>query len=102
MLRQTSLEVYKTIDLKGNQEIVYNIIKRLTLKYGNATDKEIQITLGWDINQITPRRKELVELGFVVEDSKRPSYLGKTNYTHIAWRALNWYSHLYTTLFLML
>jgi len=35
------------------------------LEMGYATDQEIAERLGWEINRVTPRRKELQELGFV-------------------------------------
>jgi len=85
-IRQTSLTAYKTVDLGKRQRQVYDCIQLLSKKYGNATDKEIQMALGWEINQVVPRRKELYDKHMIVLDSERPSYIGGTNLLHCAWK----------------
>jgi hypothetical protein len=61
MIRQTSLEAYESIDLGKNQLIVYNALKILR----EATMKEVGRYLAWEINCVTPRMKELSDMGMI-------------------------------------
>jgi len=56
-IAQTSLTTYIGIlpNLKGNQMIVYKVI----MDHPNCTNEEIADILGWKINSVTPRTKEL-------------------------------------------
>lgn len=61
MIRQTSLLAYADAKegLGDKQKQVLEAIMTL----GKCYDKQIADFLGWEINRITPRRKELFEAG---------------------------------------
>lgn len=62
MIQQTSLLAYKSLEEVGRkQRACFNVIKQR----GAAANYDIAHTLGWDINGVTPRVKELRELGLV-------------------------------------
>lgn len=72
MIQETSTKSYNEcfIDrtVNNNQEMVYKALLRL----GEATDRELTEFLGLeDPDVIRPRRKELVDLGEVIESKKR-------------------------------
>ncbi len=61
-VRETSRESYKKLnDLGDKQREVYDALQKL----GAATDRELTEFLDWEINQLLPRRGELVEFGFI-------------------------------------
>lgn len=62
-VRQTSLEAYWEVkqSLGSRQRVVYEAFQM----YGDMCDKEVKMWIGWDINRVTPRRKELVDLGWI-------------------------------------
>ena len=68
-VRDTSLEAYEDIRPKprNNQTIVYSLLAQK----GPLTDREIAVTLGWEINCVTGRRNELVQTGGIVDRGKR-------------------------------
>lgn len=67
MLQQTSLLAYKSLEKIGTkQRMCYSAIKRM----GSAANYDIARELNWDINRITPRVKELREMGLVQEAYK--------------------------------
>lgn len=82
MIQQTSLEAYKQIseDLKGRQLEVYKALKFLE----TANNTSLALYLRWPINRITPRIKELRDLGLVKQDSIRKCPYTKKN--TIYWR----------------
>lgn len=83
-VRDTSLESWKQIALKlpaAQQRVIVTI--------GNAhrplCDFEIGKILHWPINCVTPRRKELVDRGVLVDTGKRKSPTGsKAHFWEIA------------------
>jgi len=54
---------------------------------GGATDRELTEKLGWEINQLLPRRGELVEYGFVKKAGEKYNPATKRNVTF--WVATN-------------
>lgn len=63
MYREESREAFVMISNKDRKrQQVYEAIMQL----GRCTDREIAAFLNWEINRITPRRGELVEMGKVV------------------------------------
>jgi len=62
MIQQTSLDAYDSVDLKGNQKKVFDVI----VKHGLITNKNIGKKLGWEINRVTPRTRDLVKKGLVI------------------------------------
>ena len=69
MMQQTSLEAYDKIqhELSGRRLEVYNSLKRLEV----ANNTTLALDLRWGINRVTPRIKELRDMGLVVKDSIR-------------------------------
>ena len=65
-VQQTSLEAYDMVvdDLGRRQQEVYNVID----EYRNVCNQDIAMILCLPINSVTPRVKELRDLGFVVHD----------------------------------
>lgn len=80
-LQQTSLfafiDVQKTLGAK--QQAVYEVIK----KYGPITNRQIKDKLGWEINSVTPRVKEIRDLNLVVEEGIVKDSTGRPA---IAWK----------------
>jgi predicted transcriptional regulator len=74
-----ALSNIKDIHLAEKQEEVLRV-----LGYGPYCNQEISRLLGWPINTVTPRVKELRELG-KVEESHRAKYF-LTGRTVIFWR----------------
>jgi len=78
MVRDTSLDSYRDIrPLMGKrQNLIFQAIKSL----GCPTDREVTKYLGkMDPNYVRPRRKELLDGGFITECEKRIcSVSGKT------------------------
>lgn len=62
-MQQTSLMAYRSLERIGQkQKACYNVIAS-----GRACNYDIAKRLGWPINRVTPRVKELRELNFVRE-----------------------------------
>ena len=63
MMQQSSLEAYQLITpvLPEKRYEVYQIL----LEHGPLTNKEIAEQLKWTINRVTPRVKELRDMGIV-------------------------------------
>jgi len=63
MMQQASLEAYKIVTpvLPEKRFKVYQIL----LEQGPLTNKQIAERLEWTINRVTPRVKELREMGIV-------------------------------------
>ncbi len=60
MGHETRNASYHAIDkLSEKQQTVYNAIESLKL----ATDKEVSHALNWEINRVTGRRNELIDIG---------------------------------------
>ncbi len=63
-MQDTSLEAYKNLERLGDkQRKVYEVIRF----FDYATNSMIAEHLNWSINRVTPRCKELREMGFVEE-----------------------------------
>jgi len=62
-VQQTSIEAYECIydDLGDKQKMVYDVIE----SSDGLCNQDIAEILGWGINRVTPRVKELRDLGFV-------------------------------------
>ena len=73
----TSLEAYKVLkpDLGNLQQIVYTIIQ----KNPGLCNHEIAKKLGWEINRVTPRVKELREKGLVINGGHKTDPLTSRN-----------------------
>lgn len=78
MIRTTSIESYKELKAQGqdinDQEKVY-----LALKIApDSTDSEICMILGFeDKNKVRPRRKELLDQGYIESTHKRECSITK-------------------------
>jgi DNA-binding IclR family transcriptional regulator len=80
MIQETSKEAYNNIPNLGYRQL--EVLGQIT-KGKNWTNTEIAEALGRKINTITPRTKELRDLGFVRESEKRHCHI--TGKTAIAW-----------------
>lgn len=84
MIRKTQVDSLKELKptLSAKRQTVYNVIAYLT----PATNRKIAKHLGWDINRVTGRVTELVNLGMVTADG---TYKDKeTNRTVTVWKVL--------------
>lgn len=64
---QTSLLAYRSLDkINDKQKACYRVI----MANGTISNYDIAKTLGWEINRVTPRVKELRERGNVEEAYK--------------------------------
>lgn len=83
--QQTSLEAYieatKQPELGRKQQIVFDVIRSRE----GISNNEIAKILGWPINTVTPRTKELRSKGFVVGQYTR--LCSVTGRRVIPWRA---------------
>lgn len=75
MIQQTSIEAYEIIfdDLGSRQKVVYEIIE----EYNNVCNQDISMILGLPINSVTPRVKELRDMGFVVQSGFKVNDIGR-------------------------
>ena len=64
------------------QKTVYGVIKKLDI----PTNRNIAKELGWEINRVTGRVTELVNLGMVTTDGTHKDK--QTNRTVTLWKAL--------------
>ena len=83
MIRTTQVSSLKKLkNLDGKRKTVYDVIKTK----GKATNRMIAKNLGWDINRVTGRVTELVNLGMVTTDGT--TYDSDTNRTVTLWKTL--------------
>lgn len=83
-MAQTSLLAYRSLERIGaKQQACYRAIKNL----GSASNYDIAQYLGWDVNRVTGRCKELRELNFVEEAYR--DLCPATNRTVIYWRLVD-------------
>ena len=83
MIRKTQVNSLKKLkNIEGKRKTVYDIIK----VKGKATNRMIAKELGWDINRVTGRVTELVNLGLVNTDETH--YDSETKRTVTLWKAL--------------
>ena len=74
MVEQTSLIAWESIqeDIHTRQAEVYKAIKTLNMAYEQGcSNMEIARYLGWDINRVTPRVKELRSKHLVKENGNK-------------------------------
>jgi hypothetical protein len=64
---QSSLPAFKELGKDRCREIVFKAICTI----GICNDRELADYLNWPINRITPRRGELVQLGFIMQEKKQ-------------------------------
>lgn len=84
MIQQTSLLAYRSLEKIGaKQKMCYNAIKTLNA----ASNYDIARLLGWEINRVTPRVKELREMT-LVEEAYRDIH-PITERKVIFWRVVN-------------
>ena len=83
MIQSTSLDAFDQVQhkLPDCRRIVLEIIEAAL---PDITNMEIAQQLGWSINRVTPRVKELREMDLVEQSSKRPCEV--TGNTALAWR----------------
>lgn len=68
MVRPESREAYHSLNEKAKKRtLVLNAIAAIQ----PCSDKEIANYLKWEINRVTPRRGELVEMGKIREHGKK-------------------------------
>ena len=83
MIRTTQVSSLKKLkNLDGKRKTVYDIIKAK----GKATNRMIAKALDWDINRVTGRVTELVNLRMVTSDGTHKDK--ETNRTVTLWKAL--------------
>ena len=86
-MRKTQVDSYKKLVDSGTignkQKKVYKTIKSL----GQATNRMIANDLGWDINRVTGRVTELVNLGMVSDSGTFKDM--ETNRTVTLWKCSN-------------
>lgn len=71
---ETSKAAYKKVKLGPKQLRVYNALKKL----GKATDLELSDYLGEEINEVVPRRFELVQYGYIIQEGRKLNRTGNT------------------------
>lgn len=83
-VRATSREAYRGVGpvLGERQKTVLTVLRAATRPVCN---QELAVHLGWPINTVTPRVKELVDMGLAVEADRRVYRL--TNRRVIHWTA---------------
>lgn len=83
MLQDTSRAAWDSIQPKlgAKQKEIYDVLRLLP----DATNAELAARLGWPINTVTPRVKELREMNLVMDAGKRTCRI--TGSTAHAWRA---------------
>jgi predicted HTH transcriptional regulator len=76
VIRQTSIQAYKYLDLSKRNKVIFEGFQ----EYGNCTSREMMNYLGFiEPNQVRPRISEMVGEGVLVELYKREcSISGKT------------------------
>tara|TARA_R110000803_G_scaffold57812_2_gene115892 strand:- start:766 stop:1065 length:300 start_codon:yes stop_codon:yes gene_type:complete len=81
-IRETQLDSFKELQdvISDRQKTVYSVLKTR----GPKTNRGIAKFLGWDINRVTGRVTELVNLGMVTTD--RTTFDQETNRTVTLWK----------------
>ena len=74
---QSKAEAYDAI--KGHLSASREKVMEALIDLGHATDRELATKLGWDVNRITARRKELQELGLVIFSGEKTGDFGIKN-----------------------
>lgn len=87
-MQETSLQAYHSLtpsQLAHSQRMVYTLVKAATDSGMDMTNMEIARALGWSVNRVTPRVKELRDDGFLFLWRKRRCAV--TGRRAMAWRA---------------
>ena len=81
-IRQTQVDSFNELqkEISDRQKSVYSV---LTV-HGDCTNREIARYLGWDINRVTGRVTELVNLGMVNTNGTKFDH--ETNRTVTLWK----------------
>ncbi len=88
MVRSTSIKTYNDIINEGLVHGMQEEVMREIKKTPNMTDSEIAHNLGYgDMNKTRPRRRELVEMGIVIENGKRRCTI--TDRTVFQWKIVD-------------
>jgi predicted transcriptional regulator len=75
----SSLPAYHEKGKEHCRAIVFTAIKKI----GPCNDRQIAAYLNWPINRVTPRRGELVDMGFIMQEKKEKDEV--TNRTVSYW-----------------
>jgi len=77
MIKETSTDAYDSIQdtIPEKQSAVYSIFKNEPDR--DFTNEQVKEILGWEINRITPRVKELTDAGLIVVVGKREGKSGR-------------------------
>lgn len=80
---QTSLASFKAVlpHLNDKQNVMLEAFKKANCR---ITDRDLAKFLGWSINTVTPRRGELLKLGYIEEAGLTFDY--ETNRRAMTWR----------------
>lgn len=75
MIQETSLEAYRVLrpELGEQQEKVYNVIQA----HPGMSNHDIARYLGWEINRVTPRVKELRDKGIMIHSHTKMDHITK-------------------------
>ena len=71
MVQETSINSYRELISSGKLGQLQELIYGYFLANPDSTDREIADLSGYDINVITARRNELIELGYLKETGRR-------------------------------
>jgi len=85
-VQETSLEAFKSIlpHINKNQAKILKAARDIEKIQMDWTNRELAMWLGWDINRVTPRVKELREKRMITENQRRQCAVTKNS--AIAWR----------------
>jgi predicted transcriptional regulator len=84
-VQQTSIESYLKLDGECLGRMQTLVLEYIRANPG-CSDRQISEALSIRINQVTGRRNELVEFGFVLENGKKADVI--TNQTVLTWKAV--------------
>lgn len=85
MIQDTSLQGYDEIkETLGDKQ--RKVLEYMNDRYGDFTNSELSVGLGWTINRVTPRIFELRHTGKVELSQKRACKV--TGRTAMAWKVI--------------
>ena len=84
MIQKTSLEAYRILEpqLGFHQETVYTMIEQNP----NCCNHDLSSLIGWEINRVTPRVKELRDKGLIICSGHKMDL--STNRRVMKWRTI--------------
>lgn len=76
-MKETSLDAYESIQdtITEKQRVIYQVFEDNPNQ--DFTNEEIKNFIGWEINRVTPRVKELTDAGIIVIVGKRVGKSGR-------------------------